>query len=269
MKSLALMGVVGIVGLEALYWLLDTWPEWWWLLMAALLWLCVVALTWLAPVALIPLFYRITPLDDPELVGRLTRLAEQAGARVEGVYVMDMSSRTTAANAMLTGLGRTRRIILGDTLLEGYSHDEIETVLAHELAHHVHNDLPKGLAAQAALMLAGMWLASVVLEWGVEPFGLEGIEDIAGFPLIALTLGLFGAVSGPFVKAYSRHAEAEADRYAVRTTTNAGAFVSMMTKLTDQNLGEAEPAWWAKVLFYDHPTYGERIAIARAAGGAG
>src|SRR5687768_8969636 len=158
-KSLVLAAGFGLGGIELLYWLLRTFPEWWWVIMAALAWVFMVVLAQLAPVLLMPLFYKFRPLEDEELVGRLTRLAEGAGAKVRGVYVMDMSSRTTAANAMLTGLGRTRRIILGDTLLEGYTHDEIETVLAHELAHHVHNDLLKGLAAEAVVITAGMWVA--------------------------------------------------------------------------------------------------------------
>src|SRR5205823_7960807 len=141
--------------------------QWWWLVMAALLWLFSLASVWLAPLLLLPLFYKVRPLDDPELVSRLTRLAESAGTRVRGVYVMELSSRTTAANAMLAGMGRTRRIILGDTLLANYSHDEIETVLAHELAHHVHNDLLWGLAAEAVIITSGLWLASLFLSWGV------------------------------------------------------------------------------------------------------
>ena len=155
LKELGLSAVFGLAALEVLYWLLRTFPEWWWVIMAALAWLFIVAMAQLAPVLLMPIFYKFRPLDDPELVRRLTALAEQAGARVRGVYVMDMSSRTTAANAMLTGLGSTRRIILGDTLLRNYSEDEIETVLAHELAHHVHNDLPKGLAVEAVLIFVG------------------------------------------------------------------------------------------------------------------
>jgi STE24 endopeptidase len=176
-KELALSAFFGLAGLELLYWLLRTFPEWWWVAMAVLTWLFLVVMAQLAPVLLLPLFFRIRPLDDPDLTARLTALAERAGAHVRGVYVMDMSSRTTAANAMLTGLGRTRRIILGDTLIQNYTPDEIETVLAHELAHHVHNDLPRGLALQAALMLGGMWVASLALGWGVNTLGYRGVSD--------------------------------------------------------------------------------------------
>ena len=266
-KGLILTGVVGIVGLEALYLLLDLWPEWWWVAMAGLMWLFSVGVTWLAPLLLMPLFYKFRPLDDPELVARLTRLAERAGARVQGVYVMDMSSRTTAANAMLAGLGGTRRIILGDTLLANYTHDEIETVLAHELAHHVHNDLLLGLAAQAVIVTAGMWAASVLLAWGVGSFGFRGVGDVAGLPLFVAAMGIFGLVTMPVVNFLSRSRERAADLYALRTTGNAGAFRSVMLKLAGQNLSDAEPPAWVRVLFYSHPPIGERVRMGEGVDG--
>jgi STE24 endopeptidase len=218
----------------------------------------------LAPVLIMPLFYKFRPLDEPGLVSRLTALAERAGARVRGVYVMDMSSRTTEANAMLTGLGRTRRIILGDTLLKGYTHDEIETVLAHELAHHVHNDLPKGLAAQAVIIVAGMWLASVMLTWGVSVFGFRGIDDVAALPLFLISMLLFGLVTMPASNFLYRRMERAADRYALRTTGKALAFRSVMMKLAGQNLAEAEPPAWVRLLFHGHPSIAERIEVANA-----
>ncbi len=262
------MGVMGIVGLEALYLLLDLWPEWWWVAMSVLLWLFALGTTWLAPLLLMPLFYKFKPLDNPELVARLTRLAEQAGARVQGVYVMDMSSRTTTANAMLAGMGGTRRIILGDTLLANFTDDEIETVLAHELAHHVHNDLLLGLAAQAVIIPVGMWLASVSLAWGVVVFGLRGVADLAALPLFAAAMGLFGFVTLPAVNYLSRTRERAADLYALRTTQNAAAFRSVMLKLAGQNLADADPPAWVTFLFYSHPPVAERVKLAEGVDGS-
>jgi STE24 endopeptidase len=262
LKSLAVTGILGLLALEALYLLLDLWPQWWWVAMAALLWLLELATTWLAPLLLMPLFYKFKPLDDPELVARLTRLAEQAGARVQGVYVMDMSSRTTAANAMLAGMGQTRRIILGDTLLANFTYDEIETVLAHELAHHVHNDLLLGLAAEAFIILAGMWSASVLLAWGVDYFGFRGVSDLAALPLFVAAMGIFGLVTMPLVNYLSRGRERAADLYALQTTKNAPAFRSVMLKLAGQNLSDANPPTWVTFLFYSHPPIAERVKLA-------
>jgi STE24 endopeptidase len=268
-KSLALSALFGLAGLEALYWLLRTFPDYWWALMALLAWLFAVVMAQLAPVLLMPIFFKFRPLEDPELARRLTELAERAGARVRGVYEMDMSSRTTAANAMLTGLGRTRRIILGDTLLKGYTHDEIETVLAHELAHHVHNDLPKSLAAQAVIMLAGMWVASLVLNWGIPVFGFRDIADVAALPLFVVAMFVFGLIAMPAGNYLSRQMERAADRYALRTTGKYAAFRSTMAKLAGQNLAEADPPAWVSFLFHSHPPISERIRLAENAAAEG
>jgi STE24 endopeptidase len=254
--------VFGLGAMEVLYWLLRTLPDWWWVVMAGMAWLFMVAMTQLAPVLLMPLFYKFRPLEDAELVARLTRLAESAGAKVRGVYVMDMSSRTTAANAMLTGLGATRRIILGDTLLSNYTYDEIETVLAHELAHHVHNDLPKGLAAEAGILLASMGAAALLLNWGVPAFGFRGIDDVAALPLFIVALAVVGIVAMPVGNFLTRQMERAADRYAIRATGKPRAFRSVMLKLAGQNLAEAEPPAWVRLLFQSHPTIAERVASA-------
>lgn len=259
MKELALSAVFGLGGVEVLYWLLRTSPQWWWLITAALAWLFLVAMAQLAPVLLMPLFYKFRPLEDPELVQRLTRLAEQAGAHVRGVYVMDMSSRTNAANAMLTGLGSTRRIILGDTLLSGYTYDEIETIMAHELAHHVHNDLPMGLAFEAAILLGSMGMAALLLAWGVPTFGFMGIADVAALPLFAVAMAGVGLVVMPLGNFLTRRMERAADAYALRTTGKAAAFRSVMLKVASQNLAEAEPPGWVRVLFQSHPSIAERV----------
>jgi STE24 endopeptidase len=138
----------------------------------------------LAPVLIAPIFYKFTPLADEHqaLAARLTALAQRAGTHVRDVYRIDMSRRTKAANAGLMGLGRSRRIVLGDTLLDEFTPDEIETILAHELAHQVHHDLPLGMLAQALITFVGLWLASLALNWGVERLGLEGVNDVAGLP---------------------------------------------------------------------------------------
>jgi STE24 endopeptidase len=264
LKSLALTAVLGLVVLEVLYWLLRAFPDWWWAIMAVLLWLFTVAMAQLAPVLIMPLFYKFRPLDNPDLVSRLTALAEQAGARVRGVYVMEMSSKTTTANAMLAGLGRTRRIILGDTLLSDYTPDEIETVLAHELAHHVHNDLLKGLAEEAVLIPVTLWAASLLLNWGVSAFGFRGIDDVAALPLFVAAMTIFGLVTMPAGNFLTRQMERAADRYALQTTHNNAAFKSVMLKLANQNLSDADPPAWVRFLFYSHPPVSERVKMAEA-----
>ncbi|MBI4787249.1 MAG: M48 family metallopeptidase [Chloroflexi bacterium] len=231
----------------------------WWLWASAFMILFSVVLANLAPVLIFPLFFKFKPLEDAELVHRLTALAERARTRVRGVYTMMLSEKTTAANAALMGLGNTRRIVLGDTLYQNYTHDEIETVLAHELGHHVHHDIGWGLIVQSGLTLAGFYIADVFLKWTVAWLGYEGIADLAAFPLLGLAFGIFGLITMPLTNAYSRWREALADDYALATTRNAPGFVGAMEKLANQNLAELEPEPWVEFLLYDHPPIGKRL----------
>jgi STE24 endopeptidase len=154
----------------------------------------------------------------------------------------------------------------GDTLLDNFNNDEIETVLAHELGHHVHNDVSKGILVQSALTLGGLWLASLGLGWGVGAFGLSGVADIAGLPWLMLVVGAFGLVTMPLGNAYSRWRERLADRYALQTTEKPRAFANAMTRLADQNLSEADPERWVEVLLYSHPAISRRVAMAETFG---
>ncbi len=261
-KGLVLEAGLGLPLGVALYALLRAFPTTWWLFMAALLIAITIVLGQLAPVLFMPLFNRFTALEDGDLRRRLMAMAAAAGSPVRGVYVMDMSRRTNAANAMFTGIGPTRRIILGDTLLTQYTPDEIETVLAHELAHQVHGDLWRGIALEAALILGGLWLAGLALAAGVSALGLRGIADPAALPVLLAVLGVFGLGLLPVTNGYSRALERAADEYALRTTHKPRAFQTMMAKLADQNLSEANPPAWVRFLFYSHPPAAERIAAA-------
>jgi STE24 endopeptidase len=260
---------LGLVLLEVMYALLRLSPVWWWLWAALVMLLFTVVLSNLAPVLIFPLFYKFTPLDDEELAARLTRLAEGAGASVRGVYRFDMSSKTVQANAAVTGLGNTRRIILGDTLLDHFTHDEIETVLAHEMGHHVHRDMGKGILVQSALTLGGLWLAGLALRWGVTALGFDGIADVAAMPWLALALGAFGLITTPLSNTYSRWRERLADRYALETTGKPYAFATAMTRLANQNLADADPERWVEVLLHSHPAISRRVTMARDYHGEG
>ncbi len=262
LKAAALGGVLGLIVLEVIYALLAAFPGTWWLWAAIFLIVATVVLANLAPVLIVPLFFKFTPLADAELARRLAALAERAGTRVRGVFTINLSSKTTAANAALMGWGNTRRIVLGDTLLAHYTPDEIETVLAHELAHHVHSDIWQIIAVQSLLLLAGLFLADRFLAWGVAHFAFQGPADVAAMPLLALALALFGLLTMPLANAYSRWRESAADDYALRATGQPEAFHSAMTRLANQNLAEVAPARWVELLLYDHPPIGQRLARA-------
>ncbi len=255
--------VIGGLAGELIYLGLRLAPTSWWLWAAGGYLLFTIALANLAPTLLLPLFFKLTPLDDADLTARLERLAAQAGAKVRGVYRMNLSSRTSAANAMVTGLGNTHRIVLGDTLLDEFTPDEIETVMAHELGHYVYRDMWSGVLVSTVVALVGFYLASVALAMGVSGLGLYGVSDIAGLPLLGLIAIGFGLVTMPLTNGFSRWIETRADKYALQVTRKPQAFAEAMTRLANQNLGEADPEPWVEFLLYDHPAIGRRVAMAR------
>ena len=263
-KGVIVGGILGLVVIEIVYFVLRISPDFWWLWAGLILLLFNVILANLAPVLLMPLFYKFVPLEEEhqELVARLMDLARRAGTKVRGVYKFDMSRRTKAANAAITGLGNTRRIILGDTLIDQFSEDEIETVLAHELAHQVNRDIPIGILVESAITLGGLFLAALILNWSVQALGLSSISAVAGIPLFGLVMGLYGLVIMPLGNAFSRYRERRADQYALEMTGNGTAYASALTRLANQNLAEADPEPWVEMLLYSHPALNKRIAMA-------
>jgi STE24 endopeptidase len=261
LKGMALSLVLGVPLLIGFYAVIRAAPATWWLWAAGLYTLVSVILAALAPVLLLPIFYNLTPLGEPyeQLRQRLVELARSAGTRVEGVFEIDMSRRTKAANAALTGLGKTRRILLGDTLLERFEQDEIETILAHELAHHVHGDIPLGMAIQSALNFVSFLVLYLGFRSLLQPLGLVSQADPAGLPLVALLLGAFGLITMPLSNAYSRWREWLADEYALNLTRKPRAFSSAMTRLANQNLAEVNPEAWVVWLLYSHPPLSQRL----------
>lgn len=259
-----LMLVFMVAVIEVMYFLLRTTPEWWWLISAGLLILVAVALTALTPIVILPIFIRFEPLTDPELVERLMRLAANANTRVNGVYTMIMSDRTSAANAAFMGLGRSKRIVLGDTLYATFTPDEIETIIAHELAHQVNNDIVRGIVVQSAILLAVFFVANFVMQAGIAFFGFDGIADLAGMPLLMLALSAASFFTQPLANAYSRRREELADRYALEATRNPEAFISAFEKLANQNLAETEPEPWVEIWLSSHPSIAKRVAMGNA-----
>jgi STE24 endopeptidase len=274
LKGLAISLPIGLLLLELLYLALRSTGALWWLWVAGGLLLFQVLIANLAPVLIMPLFNKYVPLGDEhaELAQRLMKLAEKAHTTVKGVYKFDMSRRTKAANAALTGIGSSRRIILGDTLINEFSMDEIETVLAHELGHQVNRDIPLLIGFGTLTTAMGLYLASLALNWAVTTFGFSNIipgtqwsgtvADVAAFPALTLIISLYGLLTMPLENGFSRWRERLADQYALQSTGKKEAFASGFTRLANQNLGEIDPEKWVVFLFYSHPPLGERIDMA-------
>ena len=263
-KGVALGLVLAVAGTSVMYFALREFPDNWWWISAAVFALATIGLARAAPVLLLPLFYKFKPLDRPALVDRLMSLAARARTDVVGVFEWVLSGHTRKANAALAGMGRTRRILLSDTLLADYSEDEIEVILAHELAHHVHRDLWRGIAVQSVILVGGFFVAGLILRAAARPLELRGMSDPAGLPLLLLCGGIWSFLALPLANAMSRAQERAADRYALAATQNVDAFVTAMKRLSQQNLAEEYPSPVVRWLFYSHPPIRERIDAARA-----
>jgi STE24 endopeptidase len=264
-KSFLVGLVLATVVVEIIYLLLRQIPQHWWLIGWALFLVLFVMLAQLAPVVLFPIFYKFEPLENEELKRRLIVLSERAGTRVRGVYRWHLSEKSKKANAALTGLGATRRIILADTLLDHYSDDEIEAVLAHELGHQVHRHILKSIFVQAGITLFGFWLANEVLRYAVDRSHLfETLSDFANLPLLVLVSTVLSFLLMPALNAYSRFNERQADRYCFQSVASVEPFISSMNKLAEQNLAERTPSRWVEWLFHSHPAIARRVAAAQS-----
>ncbi len=265
LKGLAVGAPISLILLEFLYLALRVTGDLWWLWASGGMLVFSVLLSNLAPILIMPLFNKYVPLGEEhkDLAERLLALAKRANTKVRGVFKFDMSKRTKSANAALTGIGNTRRIVLGDTLINEFSTDEIETVLAHELGHHVHRDIPLFITFGATSTTLSLFLASLALNWSINYFGFTSPADVAAFPALGIIFGVYGLVTMPIGNAISRWREKKADDYALQSTGKNEAFASAFTRLANQNLGEVDPEAWVVFMFYSHPPLGERIEKAR------
>lgn len=237
------------------------WWAWFWLAAMA----AIVLLTFLAPYVFVPLFFKPQPVDDAEVVRLIEDLVQKAGTQVAGISRLDFSRRTHEANAAVIGFGRSRRVVLADTLLATFSPEEIRAVVAHELGHHVHRDVPKLMGIQAVVMAAGLGVGAVVAEPLLRVVGAQPLASPASYPLLLLAASVFGLLCLPLVNAAARTVEAHADTYAFDLLGDGRPFAAAMRRLADQNLAEERPPRWAELLLYTHPPIWRRVARAEAA----
>lgn len=262
-KAWGLGLILGAVVAEIVYGAMRVSPEYWWIIAWLVFIPLLIFFTQIAPVVLFPLFYKFVPLQNEELKARLVRLGERAGTRVRGVYEWKLSEKSKKANAALTGLGSTRRIIVADTLLKNYDGDEIEAVLAHELGHHVHGHMMKMIAIQFLVTLLGFWAANEALQYAIyDQHMFQHLTDFANLPLLALVFSALSLLLMPALNAYSRFAERQADVYCWKSVPSIAPYISAMKKLNQQNLGEGHPSRLVEILFHSHPSISKRIAAA-------
>lgn len=266
LKGLLVAAPIGAAVLIVLYYCLNRYGSAWWLPVSIALTVFSVVLARLAPVLIMPLFYKFTPLADGSLKERIMRLCAEAGLRVEGVFSFNLSKNTKKANAGFTGIGKSRRIILGDTLVKEFSEEEIETVFAHELGHYKHRHIIIGICIGTVSTFAGLFIAARLYEASLSVFGFSSITELAALPLLAIWLSVFALVTSPLGNIISRRHERQADAYAVKSTGNRSAFVSALRKLAAMNLADPEPHPLVEFLFYSHPAIARRIKIVESLG---
>jgi STE24 endopeptidase len=235
----------------------------WWLIAAAAFFVVSVVLGQLAPVLVVPLFYKVERLENADLNERMKRLAAGTGLTIEGVYRLGLSADTVKANAMLAGLGRTRRVLMGDTLLEKFSPEEIDVIFAHELGHHVHKHIPKMIATGVVFSLAGFWLIDrLLVTWA-------GTADASAAPVYTLPFVMFAFTAYamllvPLQNAISRHYERQCDRYALVRTKVPSVYRSAFLKLAKLNKADMEPNPVEVFLLHSHPPIAERLTAGNA-----
>lgn len=263
LKGFLISIALGLLLLELLYWILRSYPSGWWLLAAVIFSFIFVLLTKLFPVIFIPLFFKLTPLEDEGLKRRLIDLCKRSGAKINDVYKIDFSKKSRAANAGLVGLGNTRKIILSDTLVNNFDSDEIEVIMAHELGHYFYRHMPRLIVMQSLLTFFAFFVADKVLKKSLSSFHFEALHDIGNLPILLIVFFILSLIFLPFANGYSRRLERAADRYALTFTKNREAFISSMRRLAALNLAEIAPSPLTEFIFYSHPSIGKRIEFAK------
>jgi len=261
-KGMLIGLLLGIPLLLIFYFIIKNYSESWWLILGAVMFFFSVIIGRLAPTLIMPLFYKFKPLENEEIKQKILSLCEKTGVRIQGIFEFNMSKNTKKANAAFTGIGKSKRIILGDTLLKNFSPEEIETVFAHEMGHYKKRHIMKLMTVSVFMTFAGLYLTSLAYSNSLNTFGFNSVSEIAALPLLFIYLSLFGLITSPISNILSRKFEWEADTFAIETTRDKGAFISAMEKLADQNLADKTPDKIIEFLFHSHPSIDKRIKFA-------
>lgn len=261
-KRSLLSFAVSLFLIEGLYGIIRAAPGSWWLWAWGGYAFVSYAMGKVFPVVIVPLFYKYGKLEDRELAEQVTRLAARFGLPVENVYSLNLSKTTKKANAAFMGIGRTKRVVLSDTLISNFTHAEIENVVAHELGHYKHRDIWRLLGFGLATSLAAFYVGSCGMTAWAPLLGVRTVADPAGLPLLFLIFYAAGLTLAPFQRAFSRHCERQADLFALKACGAPDVFITCMKKLGEVNLAELDPPGWYEFLFYDHPSLAKRIRMA-------
>ncbi|MCX5694200.1 MAG: M48 family metallopeptidase [Candidatus Omnitrophica bacterium] len=262
LKSGVLGYIISLILILSFYWILSKFNQWW--LVVAILWIVFsLILAKLTPVLIIPLFFKYKKLDDEVLRQRIFKLAGKMQVKLLDVFQIDLSKKSLKANAAFCGMGKSKRVLLADTLKDKYTHDEVEVILAHEFAHYRLKHIFKLIAVNSLVTLGLFYLIFKTSIYTLAFFKLNSLEQIASLPLVFLYFMLFGVLLQPLEAYVSRRFEKDADLMALKATGAKEAFISLMEKLAEQNLADRSPHPLIKFFFFSHPPIDERIKLAR------
>jgi len=263
MKAFLVGLVIFSVMLGILLWIMDIFPRIWWLIAGLAMTLVSVVLATLVPVVILPIFNKYTPIQNEGLTQALERILSQAGLRSSGFFREDTSRQTKKENAFLAGLGKTRRVILADNLMEQMTVPEIESIMAHEVGHYRHRQIWKNIFIGTAQQLVTFYILNLVMVLIFPLFLTSTEQNLTHFPIFIILMGaISGILFGPLSRFLSRHFERQADRYALDVIKNEKPFMTALAGLANRNLSNAYPQWWVKLLYYSHPPIGERLQMA-------
>ncbi len=262
-KAFLLSVAIGLIVVNVFYLLTEIFPSLWWLGTALFLFIFSAFLQRIAPALIIPIFYRLHPLEDQNLKQDLTHMAEKAGFRLLGIYKIFLGDKTKKANAAVTGLGKTKKMLLGDTLTEKYDREEIKAVMAHELSHSVRGHIFKLLFTDALFTLLSLYLLFRLFPLISDFLNIRGVQSIYSLPALILILGVVNFLFRPFKLYISRSFEKEADNDALNLSGRPEKFISLLTSFANDYLSYADPPEIIKIFSYSHPPLKERIRNAK------
>jgi STE24 endopeptidase len=263
-KSTGIGVVFAGIGGALLMALIRRFPRAWWAVGAAGAVVLSAVFVSYGPVVIDPLFNKFTALENSPLRSEILALAHKDGVDVGQVYRIDASRRTTGANAYVNGLGHTKRVVLYDNLLNDFSPDQVESVVAHELGHVKHRDVPRGILWLAIVAPAGMLVIQRLTERLAPSEARAGTRSAgpAVLPAAALSIAVVSFLLGVPGNVLSRQVERAADGHALHLDGNTAAFIAVERKLALQNLGDPDPPGWLQLLFGTHPSTVDRIGYA-------
>jgi STE24 endopeptidase len=262
-KGTLLTMVFGALVGMAFLWTVTALGAGWWIAFGTLATALAIALVFVMPYVLVPLFFKMRPLEDTATAERIHQLVARAGAPVRAVCSLDFSRRTAEANAAVIGLGRSRRVVIADTLLAEFTPREVDAVVGHEIGHHVHRDVHLLLVANGVIMWVGLALGAWLAPAALPVLSLPSLDYVPAYPVLFALAELYFLLLSPLLNWWSRRLEANADRFALHLTRDPSAFAGAMQRLGCQNLIEERPPRWSEVLLASHPAIYRRVRLAR------